>query len=74
MPEFVDAGPSQVGTALSSATLDALVVAQTYLVTGTAPAPSATLAQAFPSVGVVFNTGATDLHHHRRGHAFAARQ
>jgi len=59
MPEFVDAGPSQVGTALSSATLDALVVAQTYLVTGTAPAPSATLAQAFPSIGVVFNTGAT---------------
>ncbi len=59
MPEFVDAGPSQVGTPLNSATLDVLVVAQTYLVTGGAPAPSATLAQPFPSVGVVFNTGTT---------------
>ncbi len=59
MPEFVDASPTQVGTALSSPTLDALVVAQTYLVTGAAPAPAATLAQPFPSVGVVFNNGAT---------------
>lgn len=52
-----DQGPGSAGTAINAALLDAVVVAQSHIYNYTIPATSASLAQTFPSIEVVFNNG-----------------